>query len=46
MSFTINNTLAFIDSFQFLISSLDSLKLVKRNFKFKEKSPSKEKFYI
>ena len=46
MSFTINNKLAFIDSFQVLISSLDSLKLVKHNFKFKEKLPSKEKFYI
>ena len=36
MSFTINNTLSFIDSFQFLSSSLDSLvkNLNKNNFKY------------
>ena len=76
MSFTINNNLNLIDSFQFLCSSLDSfvknlgknyfkylseefdniLDLVKQNGfysyeymcdfeKFKEKLPSKEKFY-
>ena len=77
MSFTINNKLGFIDSFQFLSSSLDSLvkSLNKNDFKylsqefdknkldlvnqkrfypyeymsdfekFKEKLPSKEKFY-
>ena len=77
MSFTINNKLSFIDSFQFLSPSLDSLvkNLAKDDFKylsqefdnnvlhlvkqkgfypyeymsdfekFKEQSPSKEKFY-
>ena len=77
MSFSINNKLIFIDSFQFLRSSLDSLvknlgkddfKDLSREFdnnvldlfkqkwfyhyeymgdfeKFKEKLPSKEKFY-
>ena len=45
-NFSINNKFAFIDNFQFLISSLDSLKLIKHNFKFKEKLPRKEKFYI
>ena len=36
MSFTINNKLSFIDSFQFLSSSLDSLvkNLDKDNFKY------------
>ena len=36
MSFTINNKLSFIDSFQFLSSSLDSLvkNLSKDNFKY------------
>ena len=36
MSFTINNKLSFIDSFQFLSSALDSLveKLCKNNFKY------------
>ena len=77
MSFSINNNLSFIDSFQFLSSSLDSLvknlnnddfKYLSQEFdnsvldlvkqkgfypyrymndfeKFKEKLPSKEKFY-
>ena len=73
MSFTINNKLSFIDSFQFLSSSLDSLAkddskylsqeldnnvldlVEQKGFypyeymsdfeKFKEKLPSKEKFY-
>ena len=38
-SFNVNNKLAFIDSFQFLSSSLDTLvkKLVKDNFRYLSK---------
>ena len=42
-NFNIDNKLAFIDNFQFLISSLDSLKLIKHNFKFKRKITKQRK---
>ena len=42
-NFNIDNKLAFIDNFQFLISSLDSLKLIKHSFKFKRKITKQRK---
>ena len=48
LSFTINNKLSFIDSFQFLSSSLDSLdkNLNKDDFKYLSQEFDKSKLYL
>ena len=48
MSFTINNKLSFIESFQFLSSSLDSLvkNLGKNHFKYLSNSLNKKDFIL